>query len=290
MSIGAAIKKVAKFILSNVPASHVSVTVSTVSPGSILAGRRIVVTGGGRGIGFAIAKACIDQGAEVVISGRSEETLEYSVAKLGDAAHGIVFDVRDVSGAKPFLEKCTEVLGGTIDCLVSNAGVNCYEGSPLNVTERSFDQQFETNLKGGYFLCNAFIEMAQTELKRSNRDNVLLIVSSEAGSFSYDIPYGMSKAAMDSYVRASARRFYRLGIRINAIAPGVVYTDMTKGQVSSSVERDKAYDVAAGRLILSEEIAEVALFLLSDASKCIAGEVVHCNAGNHLKVIGDTYH
>lgn len=290
MSIGVAIKKVAKFILSNVPASHVSVTVSTVPPGSILAGRRIVVTGGGRGIGFAIAKACIDQGAEVVISGRSEGTLERSVAKLGDAAHGIVFDVRDVCGAKPFLERCSEVLGGPIDCLVSNAGVNSYERSPLNVTEKSFDYQMETNLKGNYFLCNAYIEMAKAEQVRSNRDSVLLIVSSEAGSFSYDIPYGMSKAAMDSYVRASARRFYRLGIRVNAIAPGVVYTDMTKGQVSSSVERDKAYDVAAGRLILPEEIAEVALFLLSDASKCIAGEVVHCNAGNHLKVIGDTYH
>lgn len=288
MSLGATIKRIAKFILTNVPASHVSVTVSTMSPGSILAGRRIVVTGGSRGIGFAIARACVDQGAIVAISGRSRETLEWSVTELGEAAHGIVFDVCDVDGAKPFLRKCAEELGGPIDCLVSNAGVNCYERNASAVTTEQFDLQVDTNMRGAYFLCTAFLE-AKEERKE---EGALLLISSEAGSMGYDIPYGMTKAAMDSFMRASARRCYKSGsgVRVNAIAPGVVYTDMTKGQISSPAGRDKAYDVAAGRLILPEEIAEVAVFLLSNASKCITGEVVHCNAGNHLKVIGDTYH
>lgn len=288
MSLGAAIKKAAKFVLTNVPASHVSVTVATMPPSRILAGRRIVVTGGSKGIGLAIAKACLAQGAEVVIAGRSGEALERSVAELGEAAHGIVFDVRDVGGAKPFLERCAEELGGSIDCLVSNAGVSCHERNAYAVTPELFDLQVSTNMRGAYFLCTAYLETKE----EGNEEGTLLLVSSETGSMGYDIPYGMTKAAMDSFMRASARRCYKIGsgVRINAIAPGVVYTDMTKSQVSFSVDRDKAYDVAAGRVILPEEIAEVAVFLLSDASKCIAGEVVHCNAGNHLKVIGDTYH
>lgn len=287
MSLGSIIKKVAKTILVNVPAAHVSVSVATTAPGSALEGRRVVVTGGSKGIGYAIAKACINQGASVVISGRSEEALKRAVTELGEGARGIVFDVRDAAGAKPFLERCAEELGGSIDCLVSNAGVSCHEGSPLAVTEESFDYQVETNMKGAYFLCNAYLESAKDN---SGGNNVLLLVSSETGSLAYDIPYGMTKAAMDSFMRASARRYYRSGVRVNAIAPGVVYTDMTRRQVTLGAGDDKTYDVSAGRLILPEEIAEVAVFLMSDASKCIAGEVVHCNAGNHLKVIGDTYH
>ena len=113
-----------------------------------------------------------------------------------------------------------------------------------------------------------------------------LIISSETADQAYDIPYGMTKAAMNSFVRAASRRVYPLGIRVNAIAPGVTLSDMTK-EYADVTDGNFYRDCASQRLFLPEEVAEVAAFLLSDASKCISGEIIHTNAGNHIKTWWD---
>ena len=92
----------------------------------------------------------------------------------------------------------------------------------------------------------------------------------------------MTNAALNSMVGAFSRRVYQQGIRVNAIAPGVTLTEMTRDYAESS-DGNLYRNCASGRTFLPEEVAEVACFLLSDASKCISGEVLHCNAGNHLK-------
>lgn len=112
----------------------------------------------------------------------------------------------------------------------------------------------------------------------------LLFLSSETSSKCVDIPYGLTKAAINSLVGGIARRVYQRGIRVNAIAPGVTYTDMTKG--SNVIDGDYANNSIAGRFLMPEEIAEVACFILSKASICISGEVIHCDAGSHLKING----
>lgn len=109
----------------------------------------------------------------------------------------------------------------------------------------------------------------------------LLLISSETGDQCYDIPYGMTKAAVNTMTRAFSRRVYQQGIRVNAIAPGVTLSDMTKDYAEAS-DGNLYRDCASGRIFLPEEVAEVACFLLSDASKCISGEIIHTNAGNHL--------
>lgn len=278
MKIKKLIRRIAKFIVFEQPNERVTVQVAQINYGSILKGRNIVITGGGSGIGLAMAKKFASEGANVIISGRNEEKLKKAVEEIGTNAQYAQFDVTDVNNDRTFLEKCKTMFNGAIDCLVSNAGLSLHENVFTNVTIDGFDKQFNTNMRGNYFLCKAFLEMKLPE-KAENAS--LLITTSETGDQAYDIPYGMTKAALNSMVKALSRRVYKSGIRVNAIAPGVTLSEMTSSYASA--EDGNLYrDCASGRTFLPEEVAEVACFLLSDASKCISGEIIHTNAGNHL--------
>ena len=125
-------------------------------------------------------------------------------------------------------------------------------------------------------------------LKRKEKDNDgnLIIISSETADQCYDIPYGMTKAAINSMICAFSRREYQNGIRVNGIAPGVVETEMTK-EYAMIINGDYSRSNAMGRILIPEEIAETAIFLMSDLSKCVSGEIIHCNGGNHLKAFWD---
>ena len=278
------IRKIAKFILASQPDAFVQVNVGQIQAGNILQGKKIVITGGGSGLGYAMARKFISEGAEVVISGRNADKLKVAAEKLGSSnCKTVVADVRDVAHSMDFLEKAKELLDGRIDCLVSNAGVSLHENIYTNVTVEGFDKQFDTKFRAGYFVGKAFLEM-KTKEKQPNAE--LLYITSETGDQVYDIPYGMTNAALNSMVGAFSRRVYQQGIRVNAIAPGVTLTEMTRDYAESS-DGNLYRNCASGRTFLPEEVAEVACFLLSDASKCISGEVIHCNAGNHLKAFWD---
>lgn len=280
------IRKIAKFILASQPESFVQVDVGQIQSGNILQGKKIVVTGGGSGLGFAMAKKFISEGAEVLISGRNEDKLKNAVEQLGEQrSKYIVADVCAVEHSMDFLKKAKRRLDGRIDCLVSNAGVSLHENIYTNVTVEGFGKQFDTKFRAGYFLGKAFLEMKIGEME-GELDAHLLYISSETGDQVYDIPYGMINAAINSLVGAFSRRVYKQGIRVNAIAPGVTLTDMTRDYAESS-DGNLYRNCASGRTFLPEEVAEVACFLLSNASKCISGEVIHCNAGNHLKAFWD---
>lgn len=279
------IRKIAKFILASQPEAFVQVSVGQIQSGSILTNKKIVITGGGSGLGFAMAKKFISEGAEVLITGRNKEKLETAVNNLGNQkCHYIVWDVCDVEHCGDFLIKAKQRLGN-IDCLVSNAGISLHENIYTNVTVEGFDQQFNTKFRAGYFLGKAFLEMKNKE-SQAQTGAELLYITSETGDQCYDIPYGMTNAALNSLVGAFSRRVYKDGIRVNAIAPGVTLTEMTRDYAEAS-DGNMWRSCSSGRSFLPEEVAEVASFLLSDASKCISGEIVHCNAGNHLKAFWD---
>lgn len=270
------IRKMAKLILESTPEKTVNVSVGQINHGRILSNYTIVITGGGSGIGFSMAKKFVSEGAKVIISGRKEEKLKAAIKEIGNGVGYVVSDVSDVSKCGLFLDECEKKLGRKIDCLVSNAGISLHEGIYKNVSIEGFDKQFDINLKGSYFLAKEFL----TRKGLSGKHNQILFISSETGDQAYDIPYGMTKAALNSLTKALSRREYKNGIRINAIAPGVTISNMTE---SYAPGRENLYmNNAADRAFLPEEIAEVACFLLSDASKCISGEIIHCNAGNHL--------
>lgn len=272
------IKKIAKFVLASQAHDVVNIKIDQINYGGVLSKKKVVITGGGSGLGFAMARKFISEGAEVLITGRNEEKLKKACGDLGTSCRYKVFDVTKVEDAVTFVDECYNLCGG-LDSMVLNAGVSLHEGSFHNVTVEGFDMQFNTNLKATYFLSKAFLEKKEEKKEGGN----LLIVSSNTSAKSIDIPYGITKAAVNSLTGAFARRVYRKGIRVNAIAPGVTLTDMTK-DFAVFENGNFANNSACGRVFLPEEIAEVACFMISDASKCISGEVIFCDAGNHLNV------
>ena len=271
------IRKIANYILIEQPKNNVTVKIGAIETGKFLQGKKIVVTGGGSGIGYAMAKKFSSEGAHVLISGRNKEKLLQASKSIGNCEY-LVFDISRAESASDFIAQCVGKLG-SVDCLVNNAGVSFHEGSYDNVTIEGFDKQFSINYRGTFFLSKAFLEY---KLKEENIEGAqLLVISSETADFCYDIPYGMTKVGFNRMVQALSRRVYQKGIRVNAIAPGLTLSDMTKDYGKNS-DSNLAFNNAAGRMFLPEEVAEVACFLLSDASKCISGEIIHTNAGYHL--------
>ena len=280
MGLKRIIRKVAKFIVFEQPKEKVFVNVAQIQYGGILTNKHVVITGGGSGLGLSMAKKFASEGAHVLIVGRNEDKLRKAISEIkSEGVNYLVFDVSKADLANEFFAQCKQKMNSPIDCFVSNAGVSLHENFFANVTIDGFDKQFNTNMRGNYFLCKAFLEM---KLKEKAINANLLVMSSETGNQAYDIPYGMTKAALNSMVRAFSRRVYQSGIRVNAIAPGVTLSDMTK-EYAETTDGNLYRDCASGRLFKPEEVAEVACFLLSDASRCISGEIIHTNAGNHIK-------
>jgi len=266
------LKRFARWILHGVPIKKVYASVNQIHQGEILKGRHIVVTGGGHGIGEKITSKCISEGAYVLIVGRNEDKLKETCQRFGNKADYLVFDLDNASCMESLFKEII-VKMPEVDSLVCNAGVSLHEGNILKVTTDQFEKQIRINLESVYFLIKEFIK------NKSNREITILCISSERGIQRDDLPYGLTKAAVNSLVGGITKRFYKSGVRINAIAPGITTSDLTKKTSADDIALDR---VTPGRYILGEEIAEVACFLLSDASKCISGEVIACDAGEYL--------
>ena len=173
-----------------------------------------------------------------------------------------------------FIKEADDLLGGA-NVLVNNAGISLHEGTIMDVHYEQFDKQIETNLKGAYFLSQKFLRMYK---KKHRNGGSILFLSSERGHYVDDLPYGLIKAAINSLTQGLAKMLIQSNIRINAIAPGITTTDMT------GITRDDIYsgEYSTGRYYLPEEVAEVACFLVSDASSCLSGQIIICNNGDSI--------
>ena len=246
--------------------------VSLTEPGNRLKGKRIIVTGGTGGIGQAMAKRFACEGAAVLICGRNEDKLRQVSQELG--CEYLILDVTRVDTFDSFLTEAIKKLGGEIDTLVNNAGVSLHE-SFQTVTPEGFDQQVATNLKGPFFLSQRVLAY----MEKNNVKGNVLFVSSETGETADIRPYGLTKAAVNSLVQGLAYLYAKLGIRVNAIAPGVTASAMTGFDADENLAC--SFNVN-GRVYLPDEMAEVAAFLLSDSSGSISGQIITCNNGNTI--------
>ena len=272
MNIKGIVKRALLYIVKGVPIYHTTAQINYLSASQKLKGKRVIVTGGGRGLGYAMAKKFVDEGASVLIAGRNEQTLKESSQKIG--CHYEVLDVSDVTSHIQFLNKAEGLLGG-LDCLVNNAGISLHEIDFSAVTQKSFDTQINTNLKGPFFLTQQFVR----RIKELQQSASVLFISSETGETADERPYGWTKAATNSMVKGLAYRLASNGIRVNAVAPGVTASDMTGLKGDGNMY---ASNSPSGRIYLPEEVAEVASFLLSDVSGCISGQVITCNNGKTI--------
>lgn len=265
------LKRIVDYMLTDRKVLHV--TVNEINYGGVLKDKNIVITGGGSGIGYAMAQKFVNEGAQVLLIGRKERKLSEACSKLGCNARYIVFDISDIENYTKFfdmiLSKYTR-----IDAFVCNAGISLHEGCIENVSIEGYTAQIDTNLKANYFISKqlvAYHKNVQTPLD-------ILYISSSTSNQPYDLPYGMAKSALNSLVQKLNKRYYSSGIRVNAIAPGIIPTEITKSY--ADVEDGNMYiNESCGRYFLASEIAEVATFLLSGASKIIGGEVINCDGG-----------
>lgn len=271
------LKRIAYWIFHGIPIQNITVEVKPNTTGKQLLNKNILITGGSRGIGYAIAKKCINEGAKVLICGRSLDNLKKAKNELGAQCMIKEFDIKKTRTIPSFIDEVFDMFNNRIDCLVNNAGISYHEGNFRNVTEKGFDEQFEVNFKAAYFMAKYFVEKLE-KLSLIEGSNILF-VSSERGSSCEDIPYGLSKATINSLVGSLAKSLGAKGFRVNAIAPGVTASEMTGRKLDGNYFSETS---VIKRIFHPSEIAEVASFLLSDASGCISGEIINCDAGKHL--------
>lgn len=257
----------------------ITAKISLSDPNKLLVGRNIVITGGSKGLGYYIAKKCIDEGAKVLITGRDEAALKESSIKLGERCKYIQLDMSNINDFNGFFEKAAKILNcDTIDSLVGNAGITILENNFLDVTEDSWNKQMDINLKGNYFFVQEFSKYLQ---QKPDTNGNIVLVASERGLRSAEIPYDLSKNALKSFVQGVSSTLYKRNIRINAVAPGICATDLDKCNEDANLFCH--YQISQ-RLYRPEEVAEVINFLLSDYSSCISGEVIACDNGNYISM------
>lgn len=265
-------KRGLKYVLSGTPIQNITANISYLQPNERLSGRKIIITGGGKGLGAAMATKFVSEGAIVLISGRNEKTLKEKAGQIG--CKYLTLDVQDTDSLDKFIYEADRILGG-VDCLVNNAGISLHEPTFFDVTPTTFDAQIATNLRGGFFLTQSFTKLLLREKRKGN----VLFVSSETGETVDIRPYGFTKAAINSMVQGLACLFVKDGIRVNAVAPGITASDMTGLKTDGNLYLECN---ATNRVYLPEEVAETACFLLSDASGCISGQVIVCNNGRTI--------
>jgi NAD(P)-dependent dehydrogenase (short-subunit alcohol dehydrogenase family) len=241
--------------------------------------RLAIVTGGGSGIGLAIAEKFIANDIQTVIIGRNEEKLKVAKEKLGNLCYPMICDVSNLSSI-PLMVSTIIKQFGQIDILVNNAGINMKKDF-TEVTDEEFQSIITTNL------CSVF-SLSREVVKHMLLKGSGSIINISSMAAQYGIPrviaYSASKTAVDGMTRAMAVELSPKGIRINAIAPGFIETDMTAKALNTDPERkQKVFGrTPMGYMGQPSDIGDAALFLASDASKYITGVILPVDGGNSI--------
>lgn len=256
--------------------------------GEYLLGRNAVITGGTSGIGFCIADAFLRCGCEnVMITGRTEEKLYQALIKLRELhpnkvnhIFGGILQLYPISTIQDEFDiLCIKMPNETIDIWVNNAGV--YRGTRFgSVTEDDYDVLMDVNLKAQYFVSQV---VASYMIEQSIRGNILHICSSSSFRPSAD-PYMLSKLGMSGLTLGMAKKLITNDIVVNGIAPGPTATPMLKKKPGDDLRHG---GVPAGRYILPEEIANLAVFLTSSMGRMIVGDVVKMTGGSAVTTYDD---
>ena len=246
-----------------------------------LAGKRALVTGAQQGIGRAVALALADAGADVAINWLDDRAAAEAVAgevrAKGRKACLVQGSVGSFTEVARIVAEAHATLSG-IDVLVNNAGV--FPRSPfLELAEAEWDQVLGVNLKGSFLVAQA---AARTMVKDGRKGAIVNLASSAVRGHPLGVHYSASKAGIIGMTRAIALALAPHGIRVNAIAPGITDTAQPRYQYSEAEMQEQSRLVPLGAMAKSSDIADIILFLASDASRFITGEVVHANGGLYM--------
>jgi NAD(P)-dependent dehydrogenase (short-subunit alcohol dehydrogenase family) len=241
--------------------------------------RIAIITGGATGIGYAIARKYVGNNITVVLVGRDKAKLKESCLELGERSS---WTYCDLSHLESIPEVVQSVINkhGKIDILVNNAGMNLKK-EMLDVTDDEYQEIILTNQSSAFSLTRAV-----AGFMKEQESGTILNISSMAAQYGlpFVIAYAASKSAIEGMTRSMAVELAPFGIRVNCIAPGFITTNMSSVALDKDPERKKKVlsRTPMGRLGKPEEVADAALFLVSDAASYITGVVLPVDGGNSI--------
>lgn len=241
----------------------------------------VLVTGGSRGIGRACAVAFAKAGAAVVIvnyagnEAAAQESVKL-VQEAGAKAEAVKFDVADTAACASAIENIVKT-HGRLDVLVNNAGV-AVDGLVMRMKDEDWDKQLDTNLKGAF----ALIRAASRPMMKARGGAIINLTSivGESGNGG-QAAYSASKAGLIGLTKSVAKELASRNIRVNAVSPGFIGTDMT-ASINDEMRKKMVDNIPLARLGTPEEVANAVVFLASDSAAYITGEVLKVNGGMYM--------
>ena len=253
------------------------------SPLFSLQNRVAIVTGASRGIGEAIAVRMAEAGAAVVLAARKVDGLQVvaeRITKAGGRAVVVAAHTGKVDDVRALVARAVSELG-KVDILVNNAATNPYFGPLLDTEDAAWDKTFEVNVKGYFATTREVVRHLQSRNAPGSIINVASIVGTRAAPMQG--VYGMTKAAVIAMTHTLAQELGSAGIRVNAIAPGLVETRFAAAIVGNDELRAQVVARSAlGRHAQPDEIAGTAVYLASDASSYVTGQVLLVDGGTSI--------
>jgi glucose 1-dehydrogenase len=246
----------------------------------MLEGKTAIVTGGARGIGLAIAKRYVAEGARLVIADIDESAGKAAAAALGAAARFVRTDVGAAGDARNVI---AEAIGfaGDIDILVNNAGI-IHTADFLDIAEADFDRVMRINLKGMFLVGQAAAKQMVAQVKAGKAPGAIVNMSSINARVAIpnQVPYCVSKGGVDQLTKVMALSLAPYGIRVNAIGPGSIMTDILKGIATDQAAKNRLLSrTPLGRVAEPEEVASIAAFLASKDASYVTGETIYVDGG-----------
>ena len=245
-----------------------------------LDGKVAIVTGGSRGIGAEVGGRLAEDGAAVVVSGRDGERLQRTVHEWeaqGRAVLGVVADAANREDCERLVSTAKQHFG-RIDVLVNNAGMT-HDQLLVRMTDEDWDRVIEVNLRSAFLMTRA-VSKALVRQKSGGR---VINITSTAGAMGNagQVNYSAAKAGLIGFTKAAARELAHWSILVNAVAPGLIETDMTK-DLSATAREALLAQVPLKRSGTAREVAEMVRFLAGDGATYITGQVFHVNGGLYM--------
>lgn len=238
----------------------------------LLDGKVALITGGTSGIGLAVAQAFQNAGAKVIITGTNQQKLEIALKKMG-GGKGLLIDVRDTEHLPDKVKEAEALFEeNRIDILVNSAGV-VVKYDFWGIDEKEYDRIMDTNAKGTFFMSQA---VGKAMIEKQIKGHILNVTSSSALRPAWT-PYQMSKWAVRGLTLGLADTLLPYGIVVNAIAPGPTATPMLGKTEGSSISEPNN---PSKRYAMPEEIASMAVYMVSDAGRMIVGDTVYMTGGS----------
>jgi NAD(P)-dependent dehydrogenase (short-subunit alcohol dehydrogenase family) len=285
MSLKKLIKRGLTYIIKGVPTINLTAKIVTLSTNELLNDRVALITGGTSGIGLAIAKTFLSSGATVIITGRNDSRVQEKCQELlqGKLFEGRVFGIEmDNSRPEQIQSSFNNILNligeKSIDILVNNAGI--LGGEISNTDEAEFDSVISTNLKGAFFLS----KIVARYMKDKHINGNILFIASSSSLRPAASAYTLSKWGIRGLVLGLAKILTPIGIIVNGVAPGPTATPMLINDLSKGIGNPTN---PLGRYAMPEEIANMAVFLVSDMGRTIIGDIIYMTGGCGLITFDD---